>query len=217
MLLAVAICFAIWLFAEGQSVTAAQGQEKVQRAVVSRLNATSATVSPITHLEVKDASAAPPSPVSSEDGAEEVFSFTFLKREHFQAFEVMATGYYAGRESTGKSPGHPGYGITFSGVKVRKATFSTVAADTKLFPLGTILYIPGYGYGVVADTGNAIKGNKIDLYFETKDQVYELWGKKKVQVSVLRRGDGWVTEEMLDQLNGIKKSVAEQSAPFSAS
>jgi 3D (Asp-Asp-Asp) domain-containing protein len=120
------------------------------------------------------------------------------------AIEVVATGYSAGKESTGKTPSHPQYGITYSGVKVRRDVFSTIAADPKVFPLGTILYIPGYGYGVVADTGSAIKGNKLDLYFTTRDQVYELWGKKNVKVSVIKKGDGKVTEVMLDRLNAIK-------------
>lgn len=136
---------------------------------------------------------------------------SFLNRDHFRALEVTATGYYAGPESTGKSPGHPEYGITYSGVKVRKGLFSTIAADTRVFPLGTILYIPGYGFGVVSDTGSAIKGNKIDLYFETKQQVYDLWGKKKVKVSVLRRGDGKVTEDMLDELNAIADTGATRA------
>ncbi|WP_438431770.1 3D domain-containing protein [Gorillibacterium sp. sgz500922] len=146
-----------------------------------------------------------PLPAAPADHSTEAFSF--LEPRHFQAVEVVATGYYAGPESTGKSPGHPEYGITYSGVRVRKGLFSTVAADPSVFPLGTILYIPGYGYGVVADTGSAIKGKKLDLYFETKRQVYERWGKKKVKVSVLRRGDGQVTEAMLDRLNGIVEAA----------
>ena len=111
--------------------------------------------------------------------------------------KVTATGYTAGVESTGKTPKHPQYGITYSGVKVRrdKETVSTIAADPKLFPLGSILYIPGYGYGIVADTGSAIKGNKIDLYFPTTKQVYKEWGKRmlkyrlssRVQVNVRSR------------------------------
>jgi 3D (Asp-Asp-Asp) domain-containing protein len=122
----------------------------------------------------------------------------------YESVEVMATGYTAGIESTGKSSGHPQYGITYSGVKVRKGMVSTIAADTKVFPLGTLLYIPGYGYGLVADTGSAIKGNKIDLFFLNKKEVYANWGKKKVNVYVLRRGDGRVTEAMLDRLNEMK-------------
>ncbi|MBD2872122.1 3D domain-containing protein [Paenibacillus arenilitoris] len=115
--------------------------------------------------------------------------------------EVIATGYTAGEESTGKTPGHPQYGITYSGVKVRRDQVSTIAADTKLFPIGTLLYIPGYGYGVVADTGSAIKGKRIDLYFETIKQVYEQWGKRKVQVEVLRIGTGKLSEAWLNQIN----------------
>lgn len=115
--------------------------------------------------------------------------------------EVIATGYTAGVESTGKRPGHPQYGITYSGVKVRRDQVSTIAADTKLFPIGTLLYIPGYGYGVVADTGSAIKGKKIDLYFETIKQVYEQWGKRTVQVEVLRRGTGKLSQAWLNQIN----------------
>lgn len=116
--------------------------------------------------------------------------------------KVMATGYTAGVESTGKKPDHPGYGITYSGVKVRrdKNTVSTIAADLKLFPIGTILYIPGYGYGVVADKGSAIRGHKIDLYFDTTKQVYKEWGKKEVEVQIVRKGSGKLTEAMLKEL-----------------
>ncbi|MBM7661409.1 3D (Asp-Asp-Asp) domain-containing protein [Bacillus mesophilus] len=114
---------------------------------------------------------------------------------------VTATGYTAGVESTGKSPSHPSYGITYSGVKVKRDLYSTVAADLSVFPLGTILFIPGYGYGVVADKGGAIKGNKVDLYYETVKDVYEEWGKKKVEVYIVKKGRGKLTEEELALLN----------------
>ncbi|WP_283214688.1 3D domain-containing protein [Paenibacillus sp. HWE-109] len=119
-----------------------------------------------------------------------------------KAVEVTATGYFAGKESTGKNPDHPEYGITFSGIKVKRdhKALSTIAADTSVFPLGTVLFIPGYGYGVVADTGSAIKGKKIDLYFDTKDQVYKEWGKKTVKVFVVKEGQGKVTELIWNQL-----------------
>ncbi|NOU92150.1 hypothetical protein GC093_02725 [Paenibacillus sp. LMG 31456] len=119
-----------------------------------------------------------------------------------KAVEVVATGYYAGKESTGKNPGHPEYGVTYSGMKVKrnKNSLSTIAADPKVFPIGTVLWIPGYGYGVVADTGGAIKGNRIDLYFETKDQVYKEWGKKTLNVFIVKQGGGKITEVMWNQL-----------------
>lgn len=133
--------------------------------------------------------------------------FEHLDIKQLESIEVTATGYTAGKESTGKSPGHPEYGITYSGVRVRKDDFSTIAADPKVFPIGTIMYVPGYGFGVVADTGGAIKGHKIDLYFATKQQVYDEWGKKKVRVYILRKGDGKVTETMMNALNNWNEAV----------
>jgi 3D (Asp-Asp-Asp) domain-containing protein len=117
---------------------------------------------------------------------------------------VTATGYTAGYESTGKKEGHPEYGITYSGVKVKRDLYSTVAADLTVFPIGTILFIPGYGYGVVADKGGAIKGNKVDLYFETVDDVYNEWGKKNIEIYVVEEGNGKLTEAKLQALNEDK-------------
>jgi 3D (Asp-Asp-Asp) domain-containing protein len=114
---------------------------------------------------------------------------------------VTATGYTAGIESTGKLPGDPAYGITYSGVKVKRDLYSTVAADPEIFPIGTILFIPGYGYGVVADTGSAIKGHRLDLYYDTVDEVYEHWGKKELEVYIVTKGTGNLTEEELTALN----------------
>lgn len=119
----------------------------------------------------------------------------------YPSVEVVATGYTAGYESTGKTEGHPQYGITFSGVKVKRDLYSTVAADPNVFPIGTILFIPGYGFGVVADTGSAIKGKKIDLYYETVEEVYEQWGKKSIEVYVIEEGNGNLTDEDLYHLN----------------
>jgi 3D (Asp-Asp-Asp) domain-containing protein len=115
--------------------------------------------------------------------------------------KVVATGYTAGYESTGKNPDHPEYGITYSGVQVKRDLYSTVAADLKVFPIGTILFIPGYGFGVVADKGGAIKGNRVDLYYETVDDVYKEWGKKEIEVYVIEMGDGSLTETDLKLLN----------------
>lgn len=119
----------------------------------------------------------------------------------YQTKEVTATGYTAGVESTGKNPNDPQYGITYSGVKVKRDLYSTIAADTHVFPIGTILFIPGYGYGVVADTGSAIKGNRLDLYYKTVKDVYKQWGKKTLDVYVVEMGNGSISEEELTALN----------------
>jgi len=121
--------------------------------------------------------------------------------EQFPKVNVVATGYTAGYESTGKTAAHPQYGITFSGIKVKRDLYSTIAADLNRYPIGTIFYIPSYGYGVVADKGSAIQGNKIDLYYETVEDVYNEWGKRQLDVYLIEMGEGHLTEEVLVELN----------------
>lgn len=89
-----------------------------------------------------------------------------------RAMEVTATAYYPGPESCG--PGATGY--TYTG---RKAGRGIVAVDPRVIPLGTRLYVDGYGFGLAADIGGAIKGYKIDLCYDTLPEA-ERWGKRKV-------------------------------------
>lgn len=146
-------------------------------------------------------------------GAEEVETFSARRALHpiddltrYEAVHVLATGYTAGVESTGKTESHPAYGITKSGIKVHRGVYSTVAADPDVFPMGTILYIPGYGYGVVADTGAAIKGNRLDLYFDSVDEVYNEWGKRQLDVYVIQKGDGTLTKEQFEYYNRVAEA-----------
>ena len=124
----------------------------------------------------------------------------FLQSD-YERVKVMATGYTAGYESTGKTESDPDYGITYSGLPVKRDLYSTIAADLQKFPIGTILFIPGYGYGVVADIGGAIKGNHIDLYFETVSDVYTEWGKQEIEAYIVKRGRGSISQEEFDRLN----------------
>ena len=71
-------------------------------------------------------------------------------------------------------------GITASGTRVH---VGTIAADTSRYPFGTIMYVPGYGYGRVEDRGGAIQGDHIDLYFKRHHEA-ERWGRVKTEVSV---------------------------------
>ncbi len=71
-------------------------------------------------------------------------------------------------------------GITSSGKATRNGT---IAADLSLYPYGTIMYVPGYGYGVVEDTGKDIKGQHIDLYFNTHREALN-WGRATSSVKV---------------------------------
>lgn len=65
----------------------------------------------------------------------------------------------------------------------KMAKMGTIAADPKKYPFGTVMYIPGYGYGEVQDVGGAIKGEHIDLYFKSHKAALK-WGKQQKQVKV---------------------------------
>lgn len=94
---------------------------------------------------------------------------------------MKSTAYTAGPESTGKRPGDRGYGVTASGMRAQKGV---VAVDTRVIPFGTELYIEGYGYAIAGDTGSAIKGNKIDVFFDSYNDAIQ-YGVKNVNVYVL--------------------------------
>jgi peptidoglycan DL-endopeptidase CwlO len=80
---------------------------------------------------------------------------------------VVATGYAL--------PGH-----TASGIPVGPGV---VAVDPAVIPLGTPLAIPGYGQGIAADTGGAIRGARIDLWFSSQAEALA-WGRRSVTISV---------------------------------
>jgi len=88
---------------------------------------------------------------------------------------VTLTIYDSGPESTGKNEDHPLYGITYTGTKVEEGR--TIAVDPSVIPLGWWVYIEGVGFRKAEDTGSAIKGNKIDVYYEDADEAP--FGKKR--------------------------------------
>jgi 3D (Asp-Asp-Asp) domain-containing protein len=108
------------------------------------------------------------------------------------SMEVEASGYCSCGECCGwrrsllgtpvsKSTGkRKAVGVTASGTRARPGT---IAADTRVFPFGTVLYVPGYGYGRVEDRGSSMVGNKIDLFFPSHRQALE-WGRKRVRALV---------------------------------
>ena len=71
-------------------------------------------------------------------------------------------------------------GLTSSGAMVRPGS---IAADTSIYPYGTVMHIPGYGYGVVEDTGGAIDGQHIDLY-RPNHWFARQWGVRSKKVNV---------------------------------
>ncbi len=83
--------------------------------------------------------------------------------------------------SYGPQKGKPkAVGITATGTM---ADWGTIAADTRRYPFGTIMHIPGYGWGRVEDVGGAIKGEHIDLFFPSHKKALE-WGRERKDVKV---------------------------------
>ena len=76
-------------------------------------------------------------------------------------------------------------GTTATGVNLRaNPGAKVIAVDPNVIPLGTKVHVEGYGYAVAADTGSAIKGNKIDVFLPSKSAAYR-WGSKQVKIKVL--------------------------------
>ncbi|MBD0290374.1 MAG: hypothetical protein ICV74_03885 [Thermoleophilia bacterium] len=71
-------------------------------------------------------------------------------------------------------------GATATGVP---AGWGVVAVDPSVIPLGTRMTIPGYGAGVAADTGGAISGAMIDVWFPTESQA-RAWGRRTVTITL---------------------------------
>jgi 3D (Asp-Asp-Asp) domain-containing protein len=90
------------------------------------------------------------------------------------ALHMIATAYTA--NCTGCS------GITASGVR---AGFGIIAVDPSVVPLGTKVFIPGYGRAVAGDTGGAIVGNRVDLGFDSETAAMN-FGRRPVKLYILR-------------------------------
>lgn len=91
---------------------------------------------------------------------------------------MEATAYDPGPRSCGKYAD----GYTANGTKAERGV---VAVDPRVIPLGTKLYIPGYGFAIAADRGSAIKGKRIDLCFDTYREALQ-FGRRMVEVYILR-------------------------------
>lgn len=76
-------------------------------------------------------------------------------------------------------------GTSASGINLRNnPNLKLIAVDPNLIPLGSKVWVEGYGYAIAGDTGGAIKGNKIDVLVQTKQEASS-WGRKKVRIKVL--------------------------------
>ncbi|MEW9502938.1 ubiquitin-like domain-containing protein [Jeotgalibacillus marinus] len=76
-------------------------------------------------------------------------------------------------------------GITTTGINLKaNPNVKVIAVDPSVIPLGSEVYVEGYGYAIAADTGGAVKGNKIDVFIPTQEEAYR-WGNRRVLITVL--------------------------------
>jgi uncharacterized protein YabE (DUF348 family) len=77
-------------------------------------------------------------------------------------------------------------GFTATGINLHQnPNIKVIAVDPRVIPLGTKVYVEGYGYAVAADTGSAVKGYKIDVFFPTKSEAYR-WGRRTIKIKILK-------------------------------
>lgn len=94
----------------------------------------------------------------------------------YKTITVKATAYTASCKGCS--------GITATGLNLKKnPNVKAISVDPKVIPLGTKVHVEGYGEAIAADTGSAIKGNKIDVFMPSKSKALN-WGVKTVKVKV---------------------------------
>jgi uncharacterized protein YabE (DUF348 family)/3D (Asp-Asp-Asp) domain-containing protein len=106
---------------------------------------------------------------------------------HFSVKKVLSnvtlTAYSADYQSTRKKKGSKGYGVTASGTKVKEG--QTIAVDPKVIPIGYWVYIEGVGFRRAEDRGSAVKGAKIDVFFDTHREAVQFGRQKGKTVYII--------------------------------
>lgn len=106
------------------------------------------------------------------------------KKEKLDDFEVVKTLTVEASAFTASCKGCSGK--TASGINLKKnPDVKLIAVDPKIIPLGTKVWVEGYGIAVAGDTGGSIKGSKIDVFVKTKKTALN-WGRKKVEIKILK-------------------------------
>lgn len=169
---------------KGISNTLQEGKDGVRRSHIKDIYINGAMSSSVIVL---DTVASEPVSQVIERGANNMVATSRGDVRFREAMIMNASAYDLSYASTGKRPGDRGYGITASGTTARPGT---VAVDPRVIPLGTRLYVESldgtsdYGFAIAEDTGGAIKGHKIDLFFQSSSQAWS-FGRRNVKIYIL--------------------------------
>lgn len=145
-------------------------QQEVQKRVGDKLIPYQSQITAVAQLLNWKAPLTPPAVANSDSLAD-------APENYKQVVDMTATAYAPGSEDNGK------WGdLTYMGGTVKKGV---VAVDPKVIPMGSRVWVEGYGEAVAEDQGSAIKGNRIDLAFNTRPEALD-YGIQKVKVYVLK-------------------------------
>jgi 3D (Asp-Asp-Asp) domain-containing protein len=98
------------------------------------------------------------------------------EKANFKEITVKATAYTASCKNCS--------GITYTGINLKKnPNAKVISVDPKVIPLGSKVYVPGYGEAIAADKGSSVKGNKIDVFIPSKQKALQ-WGNKTIKIKV---------------------------------
>lgn len=96
----------------------------------------------------------------------------------YKEIKVKATAYTASCKGCS--------GITYTGINLKKnPKAKVISVDPKVIPLGSKVYVPGYGEAIAGDKGSAVRGNKIDVFIPNKTRALQ-WGSKTVTIKVYK-------------------------------
>ncbi|MEY9980170.1 3D domain-containing protein [Lysinibacillus sp. RC79] len=129
-------------------------------------------------------------PKTSESKTNKVATTSSKKKVTTSSTNSVSAPANAGKTLTMRATAYTAYcegcsGITANGTDIRSnPNLKVIAVDPRVIPLGSRVWVEGYGEAIAADTGGAIKGNKIDVFIPTEGQARQ-WGVKHVTVKIL--------------------------------
>jgi 3D (Asp-Asp-Asp) domain-containing protein/LysM repeat protein len=151
------------IFEGAKTTNTVKTEKKVTPTAQETKNAPTATATPSTNQATTKSEPAAAAPSTTTEGKKKLI--------------MEATAYTASCEGCS--------GITATGIDLRaNPDLKVISVDPSVIPLGSKVYVEGYGEAIAGDTGGAIKGNKIDVFIPSKEEAIQ-FGRKQVEVTIL--------------------------------
>ncbi|MFD1388307.1 3D domain-containing protein, partial [Oceanobacillus oncorhynchi subsp. oncorhynchi] len=165
--------------AEAEAEAAAQAEAEAEEAAQAEAEAEAAAQAEAEAEEAAqaEAEAEAAQAVNSTENEAPVTETNTQEQASGETISVTSTAYTANCEGCS--------GVTSTGIDLNaNPNEKVIAVDPNVIPLGTKVYVEGYGHAVAGDIGGAINGNKIDIHVPTRDEALN-WGVREVNVTVV--------------------------------